>query len=289
MNFKLLDLLADDDAGRAARSFRTGDQKRESRRPRPRALGLGAAILSNSRLLEYLREEDDVRRNAAVEILKLRRQRSLNLACYLLEDKDSDVVLQAVLILCHLRDRQALEPLIKALRHEDVNVVQEAIIALGRIGDVRALQHIRPFLQAEQWLQVAAIETIGRIGSPEIVPDLEPLLEQLVLAPLTTEALGRIGGAPSIIALARFWLKRPEEFRSEINLRRLAEMLEALTSAPPDVPGLEEALEEQVRAGDKDVRIQAVRCLVGPPRLEPRPLDVQWWARRGGGGGGGPF
>lgn len=261
MNFKLLDLLPTMTPDEQLEVF---ERVIKSANPavRPRALGLGAAILSNSRLLEYLREEDDVRRNAAVEILKLRRQRSLNLACYLLEDKDPDVVLQAVLILSHLRDRQALEPLIKALRHEDPNVVQEAIIALGRIGDVRALSHIRPFLAAEQWLQVAAIETIGRIGSPEIVPELEPLFEQPVLAPLVTEALGRIGGAPSIIALARFWLKRPEEIRNEINLRRLAEMLEALTSAPPDVPGLEEALEEQVRAGDKDVRIQAVRCLV---------------------------
>ena len=261
MNFKLLDLLPTMTPDEQLEVF---ERVIKSANPavRPRALGLGAAILSNSRLLEYLREEDDVRRNAAVEILKLRRQRSLNLACYLLEDKDPDVVLQAVLILSHLRDRQALEPLIKALRHEDPNVVQETIIALGRIGDVRALPHIRPFLAAEQWLQVAAIETIGRIGSPEIVPELEPLFEQPVLCPLVMEALGRIGGAPSIIALARFWLKRSEEFRSEVNLRRLAEMLEALTSAPPDVPGLEEALEEQVRAGDKDVRIQAVRCLV---------------------------
>ncbi len=261
MNFKLLDLLPTMTPDEQLEVF---ERVIKSANPavRPRALGLGAAILSNSRLLEYLREEDDVRRNAAVEILKLRRQRSLNLACYLLEDKDPDVVLQAVLILSHLRDRQALEPLIKALRHEDPNVVQETIIALGRIGDVRALSHIRPFLTADQWLQVAAIETIGRIGSPEIVPELEPLFDQPVLAPLVTEALGRIGGAPSIIVLARFWLKRPEEFRNEVNLRRLAEMLESLTSAPPDVPGLEEALEEQVRAGDKDVRIQAVRCLV---------------------------
>ena len=41
------------------------------------ALGLGAAILSDSRLIKYLHEEDDVRRNAAVEMLKLRRRRSL--------------------------------------------------------------------------------------------------------------------------------------------------------------------------------------------------------------------
>ena len=261
INFKLLDLLPTMSPDEQLEVF---ERVIQSSNPavRPRALGLGAAILSNSRLLEYLREEDDVRRNAAVEILKLRRQRSLNLACYLLEDKDPEVVLQAVQILSHLRDRQALEPLIKALDHEDPNVIQEAIVALGRIGDVRALPAVKRFLSGEAWLQVAAIETIGRIGSPEIIPDLRPLLEEPLLAALVSDALGRIGGVRAIEALVEHWLDRPEEFRGEANLRRLAEMLEALTSAPPDVPGLEEALEEQVRAGDKDLRIQAVRCLV---------------------------
>jgi hypothetical protein len=261
LNFKLLDLLPSMSPDEQLEVF---ERVIKSANPavRPRALGLGAAILSNSRLLEYLREEDDVRRNAAVEILKLRRQRSLNLACYLLEDKDPDVVLQAVLVLSHLGDRQALEPLIRVLKHEDPNVVQEAIVALGRIGDVRALPHVRPFLKAQEWLQVAAIETIGRIGSPEVVPELEPLLQQTLLCPLVAEALSRIGGSQAIIGLVRFWLRSPEEFRSEANLRRLSDLLEGLTSAPPDVPGLEEALEDQVRAGDKDLRIQAVRCLV---------------------------
>ncbi|MEM8930590.1 MAG: HEAT repeat domain-containing protein [Acidobacteriota bacterium] len=261
ISFKLLDLLPTMTPDEQLEVF---ERVIKSSNPavRPRALGLGAAILSNSRLLEYLREEDDVRRNAAVEILKLRRQRSLNLACYLLEDKDPEVVLQAVQILSHLRDRQALEALVKALDHANANVVQEAIVALGRIGDVRALPAVKRFLTSEPWLQVAAIETIGRIGSPEIIPDLLPLLGEPVLQNLVVEALTKIGGAQAIVALSEYWLARADELKNEANLRRLAEMLESLSSAPPEVAGLEEALEEQVRSGDKDVRIQAVRCLV---------------------------
>lgn len=261
ISFKLLDLLPTMTPDEQLEVF---ERVIKSSNPavRPRALGLGAAILSNSRLLEYLREEDDVRRNAAVEILKLRRRRSLNLACYLLEDKDPEVVLQAVQVLSHLRDRQALDALVKVVEHDDPNVVQEAIVALGRIGDVRALPSVRKFLTAEPWLQVAAIQTIGRIGSADVIPDLEPLLDEPVLQPLVTEALGKIGGSRAVTVLARYWLERPEELSREVNIRRMAEMLEALTSAPPDVSGLEEALEELVRAGDKDLRIQAVRSLV---------------------------
>ena len=261
INFKLLDLLP----------TMTPDQQLEvferiikSSNPavRPRALGLGAAILTNSRLLEYLREEDDVRRNAAVEILKLRRKRSLNLACYLLEDKEPDVVLQAVLVLSHLRDPQALEHLVKVLDHKDPNIVQEGIVALGRMGDVRAVPYIRPFLNGEPWLQAAAIEAMGRLGSAEVVADLANLLPDPLLGPLATEALGKIGGVQAVEALASHWLDQPWELASESNLRRLADMLEGLTSAAPAIPGLEERLQDQVKSGEKDIRIQAVRCMV---------------------------
>lgn len=261
INFKLLDLLP----------TMTPDQQLEvferiikSNNPavRPRALGLGAAILTNSRLLEYLREEDDVRRNAAVEILKLRRKRSLNLACYLLEDQDPNVVLQAVKVLSHLRDQGAFEHLVKVLEHKDQNVIQEAVVALGKIGDLRAVPYIRPFLNGEPWLQAAAIEAMGRIGSGEVVEPLEALLPDPLLGPLATDALAKIGGVQAVQALASHWLEVPDEFSSESNLRRLADMLEGLTSTPPSLPGLEERLQEQVKGGDKDIRIQAVRCMV---------------------------
>ncbi len=261
INFKLLDLLPTMTPDQQLEVF---ERVIKSSNPavRPRALGLGAAILSNNRLLEYLREEDDIRRNAAVEILKLRRKRSFNLACYLLEDSDSDVVLQAVLILSHLRDRNAIEPLLKVLDHPDPNVVQETIVALGRLGDVRALSAIRPFLRGEPWLQAASIGALGRAGPRQVVPALGGRLEDPLPAPLATDAMPRIGGVQAVRALTRHWSKYGEEFRSESNLRRLADMLESLTSIPKEIMDIEEAIEDQVKTGDKELRVQAVRCLV---------------------------
>ena len=261
VNFKLLDLLPTMTPDQQLEVF---ERVIKSSNPavRPRALGLGAAILSNSRLLEYLREEDSVRRNAAVEILKLRRQRSLNLACYLLDDQESDVVLQAVLVLSHLRDRKAVEPLIKVLDCGDANVVQEAIVALGRIGDSKAMPYVRPFLNGEPWLQAAAIEAMGRLGSAEVVPDLANLLPDPLLAPLATESLAKIGGVDAVAALAEHWTENPEEWGSESNLQRLADMLEALTAPPPAVEKMEEEIRKQIQSGDKELRVQAVRCLV---------------------------
>ena len=59
---------------------------------RRKALGIGASLLSDDRLVDFLRDgADDVRRNAGIEMLKLRRRRAFNLAKLLLDDADDDV------------------------------------------------------------------------------------------------------------------------------------------------------------------------------------------------------
>lgn len=259
-NFKLLDLLPEMDPDEQLAVF-----ERVIRSPRPqvrqRALGLGAAILSDSRLLKYLHEEDDVRRNAAVEMLKLRRRRSLELASALLEDVEPDVVIQAVQVLAHLRDRSAVERLMSVVNHNDPNVVQEAILALGRIGDVRALPVILPHLTGIPWVQAAALETVGRLGSSEQVPAIGALLEDPNLEPLAVEALARIGGIASLLALAPHWMDHGEQFEPAFTLRRMADVIEGLTCTPPEIEGLEKALREVVDDRVKEVRLAASRCL----------------------------
>lgn len=261
-NFRLLDLLPSMTPDEQLEVF---EQVLKSPRPqvRQKALGIGAAILSEHRLLEYLRQEDDVRRNAAVEMLKLRRQRSFRLATLLLEDRDPDVVLQAVQVLSHLGDRSSLDPLVKALKHRDANVAQEAIVALGNLRDVRALPELLPFLAEDSWLQLAAIEAVGKLGSTEAVEDLEYLLPNEVLAPMVEEALARIGGLQAVMALARHWVARGKDADVQVTLQRLAEMLEALVRPPEGLEGLEENLKKWAQDERKQVRLAALRCLQG--------------------------
>lgn len=228
---------------------------------RRRTLGMGASLLSDDRLVEFLRDdEDDVRRNAGIEMLKLRRRRAFQLAEALADDADYDVALQAVVVLGHLSDRRALEPLRRLLRHEDVNIVQEAIIALGRLGDVRAQHDLLPFLKQSSWVQTAAIEALGKMGAIEVVPQLAALLDEPLAASFAIDALARIGGTQAIQALAEHWLRHEED--TEPLLQRLAYMLENLTGPVPRVLGFEAALKECTLSADKNVRLAAVRCLV---------------------------
>ncbi len=186
---------------------------------RERVLHLGANLLPEERLAEHLRNDHDaVLRNAGLEMLKLRGARSFPLAVRLLADSEPDVVLQAVLLLDHLRDPRALEPLRAVLGHGDLNVAQAAILAIGRLGDGRSIPDLLPFLDADPWLQMAAVQALGDLRSRRAVAALARMLGDPVIGAIAAEALARIGGATACRALAAHWLGRGRSARR----RRLA-------------------------------------------------------------------
>ncbi len=209
---------------------------------RRRALGLGAAVLSDRRLVALVRDDvDDVRRNAGLAMLKMRRSRARRLAIRLLDDDDSDVVMQAVQVLGHLADLRAIEPLRMVLCHTDPNVVQEAILALGRIGHPRILADLAPFLDADPWLASAAIDSIGRLAGPDAISRLAACLEDPLLAAFAWEAMARIGGHGAFDLLARRWLVAPDDVEPASAIGFMVQVLES-SSTPPPIPGLDEAL-----------------------------------------------
>ncbi len=240
---------------------------------RDRALHIGAAILSDHRLTELLRaDEDAALRNAGSEIFLLRGSRSLPAVLPLLGDADRDVQLQAVLILDRLRDPRALEALHGVLAHSDVNVVQEAILAIGRLGDGRSVQRLLPFLQGELWVQMAALQALGDLRSPEGVPPLAALLGDPLLGALAAESLARIGGEAAFNVLASHWQEGESTVEDETMAGLLAYVLEGLAESPRREPeGLREHLQYLLRSGE-EARNAAARCLLC---LGPGPWDEE--------------
>lgn len=230
---------------------------------RSRSLRMGAAAIPDERIKSYLRSDaDDVLRNAGVEMLKMRGNRGFSLTLQLLKDGDPDVVLQSVLVLTHLRDPRALEPLRSVLHHPDPNVIQEAIVAIGQLGDARAIPDLLGFLEADSWLQMAAVQALGSLRSPVAVPHLKNLLTDFMSGPMAAEALARIGGAQAFKALAQHWLRFCNEVDTETTLGLLAHVLEGLPR-PPDAPDeLQSKLLELLGDGEETVRVSAARCLL---------------------------
>jgi HEAT repeat protein len=231
---------------------------------REQALRIGAAILPDTRLAEYLRADSDaVLRNAGSEIFRLRGGRSLHVVIGLLQDPDPDVVLQAVLILERMRDPRALEPLHRALRHPDANVQQEALLAVGGLGDARSIPHLLPFLDADPWVQMAAIQALGDLRSPEAIPHLAGRLTDSLTGSLAAEALARIGGEPAFRALAAHWPAGGVEIEEETMLGLFAHVLEGLPESPGDLPdGFRVLLSARLASTSGEVRGAAARCLL---------------------------
>ena len=241
---------------------------------REQALRIGASVLPDSRLTEYLRDPADAAlRNAGSEIFRLRGVRSLPVVAGLLQDSDPDVVLQAVLILDRLRDPRALEPLHAMLGHADPNVRQEAILAIGHLGDARSIPYLLPFLKMDFWVQMAAVQALGDLRSPEAVPPLAEQLTDPLVGSVAAEALARIGGAPAFHALASHWPAGGVEIDDETMLGLLAHVLEGLPH-PEEIGalpgGLREALSARLHDRSPEVRTAAARCLLV---LGPSPWD----------------
>lgn len=243
---------------------------------REQALRLGATFVPDSRVTEYLRDSADATlRSAGSEILRLRGVRSLPVVVGLLRDSDPDVVLQSVLILDRMRDPRALEALHDVLGHPDPNVRQEAVLAIGRLGDARSIPYLMPFLEADFWVQMAVIQALGDLRSPEAVPALAGKLADPLVGSLAAEALARIGGEEAFRALAAHWPAGGVEIDDETMLGLLAHVLEGLPRAAElgALPGgFREALSARLHDRSAEARAAAARCLL---TLGPSPWDSQ--------------
>jgi len=242
---------------------------------RDRALHIGAAVFSDGRLTELLREDGDATlRNAGSEIFRLRGGRSLPTVLSLLGDPDPDVALQAVLILDRMRDPRALEPLYAVLSHPDVNVAQEAILAVGRLGDGRSVPRLLPFLHGDPWLQIAALQALGDLRAEEGIAPLAALLRDPDFSSLAAESLARIGGDGTFALLAAHWLDEPPAEAGAaddgVMAGLLAHVLEGLPAAPLPPPGLVDRLDLLRRTGGDAARAAAARALLC---LGPGPWD----------------
>jgi len=249
------------------------------------ALQIGAAVFSDRRLTELLREDGDaVLRNAGSEIFLLRGSRSLPAVLPLLQDPDPDVVLQAVLILDRLRDPRALEPLCDTLGHPDPNVQQEVILAIGRLGDGRSVPRLLPFLEGDLWLQMAAIQALGDLRAAEGIEPLAALLRTDLIGPLAAESLARIGGQAAFTVLSSHWdnsTETDEEGGEELMVGLLAHVLEGLAEPPRGEAFSRERFHARLlghlRSADGSAAVSALRsaaarCLLC---LGPGPWDAE--------------
>ena len=231
---------------------------------RERAIAIASATLSDSEIVCYLRKDaDDMLRNAGLEILKRRGRQGLSLSLDLLDDPDADIVLQAVMAIDCCLAPTALAHLRRALSHPEPNVVQSVIEAIGRIGDQRVVEDLLPFLKADTWLQLAAVNALGDLRSPAALEHLIPLMGQSLIGPVASEAVARIGGSRAYLALATLWLEGVHDGSDRgVPLPLLAHVAEGLHEDFDQPAGLREALASMLTSKNEEDRSAAAACLL---------------------------
>jgi len=248
---------------------------------RQRAIKIGAMLLPENKLINYLRhQQDDVLRNTAIEILKQKGVNILSLLIKLLEDDDDDVVIQAILLIDNLKNTRAVEPLRNLLNHKNLNIVHSAILALGNIGDKRIIPDIMPFLHENKdpWLQVAAIQALGNLRANSAIKYLEKHLNDPFAGQLAAEAIAKIGGKKSLKIVVNYFLQFKDNLDLELILNLISQILEGLTrkQSHENWSALYNALSEYLSSEIDSIKIAAARSLIslGPGKFDSKALNT---------------
>lgn len=121
----------------------------------------------------------------------------------------------------------------EALRHEgDANVRAALLLALGRTGRREAIGPLLAALsEGSLWIQTHALEALGEVGDPDLLPRLLPLVDRAPLRRATLRALARLGAAAAAEPLALRAADGELDPELVAALRRSAEAAPAGTAA----------------------------------------------------------
>lgn len=171
------------------------------------AVAWAARSLAPAALLPLMADAvDSVVRNAALAALERQGPFAVTAVAQLTGDADPDVAMFACQVLGGIGSREAGPALFTALRRPEVNVVQAAAEALGRLQLAAAVPALVAMLHRESWLQLAAVDALGAIGSPHAVEPLLALVPDSFVAMPALDALRRIGDPSAMPAVLGLFL-----------------------------------------------------------------------------------
>jgi HEAT repeat protein len=172
---------------------------------RERAIALAARHLPPEVLGRFVGDDENaVLRNAALSALERQGPYAVPHLVSLSRGENAEVAMFAVQILSRIKDPTSAQALLPLLSHPDSNIAQAAIEALGALKAREAVPGLIRLLDADLWLQFAAVAALGEIGDPRAVQPLLDAIPNDMLAEPAVDALGRIASAealPRLLAL----------------------------------------------------------------------------------------
>lgn len=174
----------------------------ESAVVRERAIRLAARYIEPQVLGELVADHvNAIRRNAAISALERQGPYAVPHLRTMLASPEVDVVMFALQMLSRIGDPLAVHGVVPLVHHADPNVAQCAIEALGELRHRKAVPTLLQLLASDLWLQLAAIDALGKIGDPAAVASLVALIPDSIVAEPAVIALQRIAAPESLEAL----------------------------------------------------------------------------------------
>jgi len=202
---------------------------------RERAIALAARHLAPETLGRFVGDDENaVLRNAALAALERQGPYAVPHLVALSRGENAEVAMFAVQILSRIKDPSSAQALLPLLEHSDSNISQAAIEALGALKAREAVPGLIRLLDADLWLQFAAVAALGEIGDPRAVQALLDAIPNEMLSEPAVEALGRIASPEALPRLLSILADHDRLPLRDSVLRACAGILEA-NPAPPSV------------------------------------------------------
>ena len=202
---------------------------------REKAIALAARHVSPETLGKLVgNDENAVLRNSALAALERQGPYASPHLVSLARGKDLEVAMFAVQILSRIKDPSTVEALLPLVEHPDTNIAQAAIEALGALKAREAVPALIHRLDADLWLQFAAVAALGEIGDPRAVGPLLDAIPNEMLSEPAVEALGRIAAPESLPRMLALLADHDRLPLRDFVLRAAAVVLEG-HAVPPSV------------------------------------------------------
>ncbi|MBI5639181.1 MAG: HEAT repeat domain-containing protein [Nitrospirae bacterium] len=216
-------------------------------------INLGGEITAYM-VLPLLRE-DSYLRNTAMLILREIGAESVPLLYPLLKDKDDDIRKFAIDLLATIRDGVEAERLLPLIHDPNANVRASAAKAVGVLGYTGAVPHLAAALKDEEWVCFSVLEAIGELKDESSVDAISGLLslDSEAMRYAAIETLGKIGSPLSGDALMRH-MKKAGGFEKTAAIRSLL-----LIGVVPRDADVYDALMDMFINGDWDDKIISLR------------------------------
>ncbi len=174
----------------------------ESAVVRERAIRLAARYIEPHVLGELVADQvNAIRRNAAISAIERQGPYAVPHLRTMLASPDLDTVMFSLQMLSRIGDPLAVHGIVPLAQHADPNVAQCAIEALGELRHREAVPTLLQLLASDLWLQLAAIDALGKIGDPAAVGPLVALIPDSIVAEPAVIALQRLAAPESLGAL----------------------------------------------------------------------------------------